>query len=774
MTSKEIRPAGSPNLLTAEVVIPRRLDKALHYSIPERLRGRLSPGVRLLVPLGRFKITGYLVGFSELEMPEDLKEVIDLLDDRPIINDEILNLARWASEYFIQPFGLMIKAAIPGGEDLKSKHYFRLIDQGISADKSSNSLRGRALSTLKKKADWISISELSKEVCMKTEADRLSQILSRMRKSGILEEEIRIVGRKSRLRPRLRLRRGEEDLPQPQPSSPNLPQLQRGEADLINEIKDLIDKGVYSPYLLAGMNKAARERIYPHLISACIDKGRGVLLLVPEISPNLGLVKILEGKFSSRMSLFHSRMSEKRRLYAFSQIREGKIDIVVGARSAVFAPIDRLGIIIVEDEDDPSYKQDKGVRYNAKTVALKRGERLNIPVIMASSAPSVEGFYYGMTGVYRLRTLPEEEGPRGQGFEGLTPRPLIKIVDMRDFKDRSILSDQLRGSAADKIAEGERVLLFVNKRGFSNSIICQDCGYYFRCPHCALSMTYHKGARRLSCRYCNKSADAPERCPKCGSYGLVEVGIGTERVEEEIQRIFPDVRQIRLDRDTIKGSKGQRVEPSSPRALRHVNGEAKEGEIVIGTDIVMRIPGIRPFALIGIVSADTGLHLPDFRLSHRTYKLLRGLIDLAGGGEVIIQTRNPYHHAIQAHANAEGIADPANRGLDRFYSKEIGYRRELKYPPFSSMIIITIEGSNSDKCLDRSLRLAKIIRGSLGNGIELLGPARGYPEMIRGRHRWQMVLKGERPVQDIIKRSIEQLKREVSTSGVRIDLDMDP
>lgn len=752
MPSEKIRPAGSPNLLTAEVVIPRRLDKILHYSIPERLRGRLSPGVRLLVPLGRFKITGYLVGFSELERPEDLKEVIDLLDDRPIINDEILNLTRWASEYFIQPLGLMIKAAIPGGEDLKSKHYFRLIDQGISVDKSSKSLRGRALSTLKKKADWISISELSKEVCMKTEADRLSQILSRMRKSGILEEEIRIVGRKSGLRPRLRLRRGEEDLPQPQPSSPNLPQLQRGEADLINEIKDLIDKGVYSPCLLAGMNKAARERIYPHLISACIDKGRGVLLLVPEISPNLGLVKILEGKFSNRMSLFHSRMSEKRRLYAFSQIREGKIDIVVGARSAVFAPIDRPGIIIVEDEDDPSYKQDKGVRYNAKTVALKRGERLNIPVIMASSAPSVEGFYYGMTGVYRLRTLPEEEGPRGQ--------TLIKIVDMRDFKDRSILSDQLRGSAADKIAEGERVLLFVNKRGFSNSIICQDCGYYFRCPDCALSMTYHKEARRLSCRYCNKSADAPERCPKCGSYGLAEVGIGTERVEEEVKEIFPDVKRVRLDSDTTKDSKAK--------------VEAKGGEIVIGTDIVMRIPGIRPFSLIGIVSADTGLHLPDFRLSHRTYKLLRGLIDLAGGGEVIIQTHNPYHHAIQAHANPEGIADPANRGLDRFYSKEIGYRRELKYPPFSSMVIITIEGSNSDKCLDRSLRLARIMRGSLGNGMELLGPARGYPEMIRGRYRWQMVLKGERPVQDIIKRSIEQLKREISTSGVRIDLDMDP
>lgn len=737
MSSKEIRLADVLNLTTADVVIPRRLEKTLHYAIPERLQGRLSPGMRILVPLGRFKITGYLVGFLEGKRPGDLREIIDILDDRPIINDEILDLARWASGYFMQPLGLMIKAAIPGGMDLRSRQYFRLIDQDIKIDISSNRIKERILSILKKKGDWVSIFELSKEISNKIKEGRLPQILSQMRKTGILEEDIRIVGRRGCHHKR---RKVASNIKEPA----NLPQPQGRELDLIKEITDLINKGVYSPYLLAGMNRAARERIYPHLISACIDKGRCALLLIPEISPNLGLVKRLEEIFRGRVFLFHSRISEGRRLDTFSKVREGKIDIVVGTRSAIFAPIDPLGIIIVEDEDDPSYKQDKGVRYNAKTLALKRGERLNIPVVMISSAPSVEGFYCGMTGVYRLRTL--ADNPPHANVAS------VKIVDMRGVKGRSILSDHLKSSIADKIAKGRRVLLFVNKRGFSNSIICQDCGYYFRCPKCVLSMTYHKGVKKLLCHYCNRSIDTPEICPECGSYRLAEVGFGTERVEEETKKIFPNVRIVRLDRDTIKKEEDK----------------AEGGGIVIGTDTVIRRSGIHPFALIGIVSADTSLHLPDFRLSHRVYKLLRGLIELVVEGEVIIQTHNPYHHAIGA------IADPVNKGFDRFYLKEIGYRRELRYPPFSSMTIITIDGTNSDRCLDRSLRLAKILRGSLADGMEILGPAKGYPEMIKGRHRWQMILKSGGPSQDIIKRSIDQLNKEVSTSGIRIDLDVDP
>lgn len=737
MSSDDIRPADTSNLTTAEVVIPRRLDRILHYSIPERLQGRLLPGMRVIVPLGRFKITGYLIGFSEENRSGDLKEIIDLLDDRPIITDEILDLARWASGYFMQPLGLMVKAAIPGGNDIKSRQYFRLINQGISSCMNSSSIKGRILSILKKKGDWVSISELSKETGARIRDGRLPQILSRMRKTGILEEDIRVVGIRSSHHKR---RKVASDIKEPA----NLPQLQGGELDLIKEIKKLINTGKYSPYLLAGINKAARERIYPYLISDCIDKGRGALLLVPEISPNMGLIKRLDGIFGGRISLFHSRISEGKRLDSFLKIRDGKIDIVVGTRSAIFAPINLLGIIIIEDEDNPSYKQDKGVRYNAKKIALKRGERLNTPIILGSSAPSVEGFYYGMTGVYRLRTLADNPTHANTAD--------VRIVDMREAKGRSILSGHLKSSIADKIAKGGRVLLFVNKRGFSNSIICQDCGHYFKCSKCALSMTYHKGVRKLLCHYCNRSVDVPERCPECGSYRLTEVGFGTERVEEETKRIFSGVRIVRLDRDTVKKEEDK------------VEG----GEIIIGTDKVIRGSGIHPFALIGIVSADTGLHLPDFRLSHKVYKLLRGLIELAGEGEVIIQTHNPYHHAIEA------ISDPANSRLDRFYIKEIEYRRELRYPPFSSMAIITIEGGNKERCFDRSLRLNEILHRYLGDGAEILGPAKGYPEMIKGRHRWQMILKSDGPIQDIIKRSIDQLDREVSLSDIRIDLDIDP
>lgn len=735
MSSGEKVPSDTSKERIATVAVPRRLDKVLHYSIPDRLLGKLYPGMRLLVPLGRSKITGYLVGFSEDNGSVGLKEIIDILDDTPIVNNEILDLSRWASEYFMQPLGLMIKAAIPGGADLKSRQYFRLIDHGISEPANPDSIKGRVVSVLKNKSDWVSISELSKEIDAEIKGARLPRILSRLRKNGILEEDIRIVGRRDS---RTKKRRTTSDIKEPD----NLPQLKGKELDLINEIKELINAGKYSPYLLVEMDKAARERIYSYLISICIEKGVCLLLLVPEISPNLGMIKRLEGIFRGRISLFHSQMSEGKRLDAFSRIREGKIDIVVGTRSAVFAPVDPLGMIIVEDEDDPSYRQESNVKYNAKTLALKRGERLNIPVILGSSAPSVEGFYYGMTGVYRLRAL---DNPSHNVAK-------IKIVDMQDTRGRYILSDHLKSSITDNIARNGKVFLFINKRGFSGSIVCQECGYYFRCSHCALAMTYHKGAKILLCRYCNKSVDAPGTCPQCGSHRLTEVGIGTERVEEDIRKILPGTRIIRLDRDTIKDKK---------EGLR-------EGEIIIGTEMAVRRFDSHPFALIGIVSADTALHLPDFRLSHRIFKLLRRLIDLAGDGEVIIQTHNPSHHAIQA------VIDPQNKGLDQFYLKEIGYRKELKYPPFSSMTQITIEGSNKDRCLEKSLRLCEIMRGSLGKGVELLGPAKGYPEMIKGKHRWQIIMKGNSPNQNIIKRSVEQLNNEGPTSGIRIDLDIDP
>ncbi len=740
---------------TALVAIPRRLDKVLSYAIPERLIGRLSPGMRLLVPLGRSKVTGYLIGVSVQEGSHSLKEVIETLDDTPIINNEILELARWASEYYMQPLGLMIRAAIPGGNNIKSREYFKLNNQDLQIKARPNSIKDRILSVLKGKTGWVPISELQRDIGIEFKENRLTQVLSSMKRDGILDEDIRIIGKGDPSR-----KRRKETCSIKNPLS--LPCLHGREADLVNEVKDLINKGIYTPYLLAGIDKDARQRIYLHLISVCIEKGKGALILIPEISPNLSLIKALEDTFSRRVGLLHSRIAEGSRLDILSRIREGKIDIIVGTRSAIFAPIDLPGIIIVDDEDDPSYKQDKGLRYNAKRVALKRGERLNIPVILGSSAPSVDDFYYGMTGVYMLRTLAVDSN-------GDTDTPgdsaSIKIVDMKGVHGRPILSDQLKSSIASKISRGDRVLLFVNKRGFSNSIICQDCGYSFRCPDCALSMTYYKGSKRLSCNYCNKSAGAPETCLDCGSSRLTEVGIGTERVEEEARKIFPSTKVVRLDRDTIKGSK----DGLGPRTLEFANPGAliKEGEIVIGTDIVLRSPGNHPFALVGVVSADTGLHLPDFRLSHRVYKLLRGLIDLAGKGEVIIQTHNPCHHAIAA------VSDPSHVGLDRFYLKEIGFRKELGYPPFSSMTIITLEGSNLDRCVDRSQRLGKILHRNLDKGTELLGPARGYPEILRGRHRWQMIIKSDRPVQEIIKRSIEELNTEVSTSGIRIDLDID-
>jgi primosomal protein N' (replication factor Y) len=379
----------------------------------------------------------------------------------------------------------------------------------------------------------------------------------------------------------------------------------------------------------------------------------------------------------------------------------------------------------------------------------------------------VEDFYYGMTGVYMFRTNVDDSYA-----DTNTPgdSASVKIVDMKGLYGRPILSDQLKSSIANRISRGDRVLLFVNKRGFSNSIICQDCGYSFRCPDCALSMTYYKGLKKLSCNYCNKSAGAPETCLDCGSSRLTEVGIGTERVEEEVRKKFPSAKVVRQDKDTIKRSRSQAVKGSGPRTLEPANPGtlSEEGEIVIGTDIVLRSPANRPFALVGVISADTGLHLPDFRISHRVYKLLRGLIDLAGNGEVIIQTHNPCHHAIEA------VSDPSNMGLDRFYLKEIGFRKELGYPPFSAMAIITLEGDNLDRCVDRSKRLGKILNRNLDKGTELLGPARGYPETLRGKHRWQMIIKADRPVQEIIKRSIEQLNTEVSTSGIRIDVDIDP
>ena len=514
----------------------------------------------------------------------------------------------------------------------------------------------------------------------------------------------------------------------------------------------------FTPFLLHGVTGSGKTEVYLRVIATALDAGRTALVLVPEISLTPQLAARFRARFGDLVAILHSGLSESARLGEWSRLRRGEARIAVGARSAVFAPLLELGVIVVDEEHDGSFKQDEGVRYHARDVALVRAQRTGAVCVLGSATPSLESAAHAERGTYRKLTLTERPTAR--------PMPSVEIIDLRKYMPdgEAMLSAPLRAAIGETLAAGDQTILFLNRRGFATFVLCRGCGHAFRCPHCSVSLTYHRHSDRLSCHYCGFQQRVPDICPSCGAAETIErKGLGTEKVADAVATGFPGARIARLDRDVATGAK---IEAVLARVAR------REVDVLVGTQMVTKghdFPGV---TLVGVLCADTGLNLPDFRASERTFQLLAQVAGRAGRGDkpgrVMIQTYRPAAPAVVAAA-AHDYAS--------FFAAESAARAELGYPPHGRLIAVRIDGADAHEVAGVAHRLAQLAeaaaqRPESAGQVEVRGPVPAPLERLRNRTRWQIWLRsGDRQALRRVARSL--LVAEVA-STVRVGLDVDP
>ncbi|MBT1074138.1 replication restart helicase PriA [Geobacter grbiciae] len=733
-----------------EVAIPLPLDTTFHYRVPEGLMPRIVAGKRVLVPFGRRKVTGYVLGFVTGEERE-LREVADVLDDAPLFTPRELEIYRWAASYYLHPLGEVIKAALPAGINVQSR-------RGTSTDGDAMTGGRRVLTETvyrpitpppdvdvpRGKASSI-LSHIQQEG--KATAAELRGIfadcapqLRRLRELGLVVTEEREVYRDP-----FREESVTPDAPLP---------LNPGQTEARDRIVAAIDTGRFAPFLLHGVTGSGKTEVYLQTIAHLLDAGRTALVLVPEIALTPQLVNRFRRRFRCGIAVLHSGLSDGERYDEWRRIRRGEVAIVIGARSAIFAPLERIGMIVVDEEHESSYKQSEGFRYNARDLALVRGKMEKACVVLGSATPQVTTWHAAVTGKLTLLSLPER-------VNGL-PVPHAEIIDARGKKADAILP-LLADATAANLANGGQTLVFLNRRGFATWLTCEECGHVLRCPNCAVTLTYHQRKNRHVCHYCDYAIPAPSVCPDCGSTRVTHLGLGTEQVEELVRERFPEARVDRMDRDTTRGKGGH------ARILRKV--AERKTDILIGTQMVAKghdFPGI---TLVGIVSVESTLNIPDYRSAERTYQLVTQLMGRAGRGEdagrVIIQTLNPDHYAL-IHA---GTAS-----MEEFYTTELAFRQETGYPPFVHLGAIYLTGTAASAVEQESRRLAgqiRTLRREAGGHVEILGPSPAPLLKLRGRYRWQFLLKA--PVRSALHRLLARLRRTYTPpSGIRILIDVDP
>jgi primosomal protein N' (replication factor Y) (superfamily II helicase) len=731
-----------------EVAVPLPVEGSFHYRLPAELISLAEPGKRVLVPFGRRKVTGYILGRTKAPETE-LREVIEILDPEPLFNADELEFFRWAAAYYLHPLGEVIRAALPPGINLTSrlqegeevmaggaaalteKFYTIATEPGVPPRLGAKG--GEIL-------DWLRSEGEAPVSRIRERFPAPYAPLKRLVELGLVVEETREVYR---------------DPFRDEPAGRDEPhELNPHQAAALEEIAAAVAAGKFSPFLLHGITGSGKTEVYLRAIAAVLERGKSALVLVPEIALTPQLVGRFRRRFGCGIAVLHSGLSAGERYDEWRRIRRGEASIVIGARSAVFAPITGIGIVVVDEEHEGSYKQSEGFRYNARDLALVRGKMAGAAVVLGSATPLVTSYHAATEGKLRLLELP--------GRVRDLPLPDVRLIDMRDRK-RALLAPSLVTALRENLEAGGQTLLFLNRRGFATFLICGGCGHVFRCPNCSVTLTYHKGRGRNYCHYCDYSLPAPSLCPGCGSGDISLLGQGTERIEEEVATLFPEARIARMDRDTTT-AKGSHV-----RILRGLADGSID--ILIGTQMIAKghdFPGV---TLVGVVSADGSLNLPDFRSAERAFQLVTQVIGRAGRGDapgrVLVQTLSPDHYALE-----RAVA----HDFDGFCRDEISFREETGYPPFSFLAALHFSGNlepqvrrGAEEAAEMLRRLVRERRGR----VEILGPAAAPLSRVRGKFRWQILLKAYR------RGSLHPLLASCRSlwtppAGVRLGVDIDP
>jgi primosomal protein N' (replication factor Y) len=810
----------------AEVVIPLPLQEIYEYSVPPSMEKRISKGCRVLVPFGRKLLTGYVIEIKDScsYAEEKLKDIKDILDEEPLISDSIMTLTQWASDYYMCSWGELLKASLPAGINIQSKDFILITSKG------QEKLKSLSPQDLQKEKKWQLLQQISQHPHLLL--SRLKKMHSPALLYGLLNQltEEGVIELKQQLKKPTAKRQYQEIIQLIEPSAGNyniyyqlcrrskaqqqvlealinqkspIPfkklqsqlgisrqaviamqkkgiirinkepvkntitnkkevtidniKLTPSQNQIINSIYDAVPKGEFTPILLHGVTGSGKTEIYILSIMKVLQQGKKALLLTPEISLTPQLSRRFRSHFDSLVSLLHSGLTPRERLSEWWNIKEGNRTVVIGTRSAIFAPLDDVGIIIVDEEHDTSYKQEENPRYNARDLAVMRAKIENAIVLLGSATPSLESYYNAEKGKYQYLQLAERI------FPGKLPQ--VEIVDMNEeFKKegkRRIISELLFSEIDKCLSRKEQSLILLNRRGYASYLKCRKCGYIPICANCSMSLTYHLDEHKLKCHYCGYSRRPPERCKECEGEYIHYIGEGTEKIEEEISHFFPDAEVSRMDRDTT------RYRGAAEKIITLFT--AGDVDILIGTQMIAKGHDIHNVTLMGIISADIALGLPDFRSSERTFQLLTQASGRSGRGElpgkVIIQTNHPNHYSIEMAEKQD---------FHSFYQKEMRFRRIMKYPPFTYLVNVIIKGRSLDKLKKKAIKVANKLREKDSRSIWILGPSPAPLSKMKGNYRYQIVLKvkNRNRLKELIEGTLLDLRRQhFAMKDILIDVD---
>ena len=798
------------NIAAVIVDVPaKQTDREFDYRIPDKWKAVIAPGTRVIVPFGPRMVQGFVTRLKENSEFDKLRYIKEPMDLEPVLNKELLTLGDWMTNEAMCYKISALQAMLPAALKAKYEKVINIIDakrdelpaeiQAIFNNRSSISwkevIEGDQAHIFQKevhKGHLELVYNVKNKLNKKTvrmirplhSPEQLSEIILTLTGSMKKQREVLLYFKdnpapisakdllqvtnvsnatiKALIAKELLKEENQEVYRNPYENrmferSEPLP-LTVEQTIAIQPIHESIKENKHEVFLLYGVTGSGKTEVYLQAIASVLEKGEEAIMLVPEISLTPQTVKRFKERFGEQVAVMHSGLSVGEKYDEWRKIHRKEVKVVVGARSAVFAPFEHLGLIIIDEEHESSYKQEENPRYHARDVAIERAKLHSCPVILGSATPTLESFARAQKGVYQLLTMSKRMNAGAL--------PSVEIVDMREelrAGNRSMFSETLLTKLKDRLEKKEQIVLMLNKRGHSSFVMCRNCGYVLHCPNCDISLTYHRFNNLMKCHYCGHEEGMPTVCPECESDHIRFFGTGTQKVEEELAKILPEARVIRMDVDTTS-KKG------SHERLLNAFGERK-ADILLGTQMIAKGLDFPYITLVGVLSADTMLHLPDFRSSEKTFQLLTQVSGRAGRhqlpGEVVIQTYTPEHYSIEL---------AALQNYDTFYEQEMFIRRQNHYPPYFYVVLITVSHEDIMKTVATTEKISQYLRTNLSENTVILGPVASPLSRINNRYRYQCLIKYKREPQlhHHLRTILDHYQQEMTQHHLQVSIDLNP
>ncbi len=703
------------------------IDSTFTYLVPKEMKDNIKIGIRVIVPFGNQKLEGFVLSINNNDVDYKLKNIIDIIDNEPVLTSEMLELGKYISKKtlcnLISAYQTMLPRALKAknGFIVNKKYvtYLKLVDNDyIPKNDKQKEIIEKLKNGYKLKSEMVNIS--------------LSGVKTLIKNNVITEEKKELYRIND-----------EENIEECKIK------LNEEQSNVVNRVLEC--KNTFKPFLLHGVTGSGKTEVYMHIINEVIKDGKEVIVLVPEISLTPQLVNNFKKRFGNKIAILHSGLSDGEKYDEWRKIINKDVSIAIGARSCIFAPFLNIGMIIIDEEHTDTYKQESNPKYNAIDIALKRAKTYNCPVILGSATPSIESYTRAKSNIYELLVMKKRVN---------NMLPDVKLIDMKNEirKGNSLFSEDLSKSINNCLSKNEQVILLLNRRGYSTIISCKNCGYIVKCPNCDIPLTYHKSTNKMNCHYCNYSTYKPLECPECKSKSINSLGLGTEKLEEEVRSKF-GCRVVRMDVDTTsrKGSHEKIIN----------DFKNKKYDILIGTQMISKGLDFEDVTLVGVINGDASLNIPDYRSSERTFDLLNQVAGRSGrskkGGIVIIQGFNIDHYSIVMASHHDYIG---------FYNEEMNLRKILKYPPYYNLTLIRIKGKNYNDVYNESNKIFSYLKNNTDNVI-ILGPSNSNLPKINNIYNMQVILKYKN-TNLIMDKLIFINDKYKKNNKINIDIDINP